>query len=601
MKNISVKMKLVTILILVLTMIGCAEFFAIRGMNHIKEHTNQTLETQIRSQYDKDIKEQVDNAISMLAFYYEKSQSGECTIEEAKKQGADMLRELRYGEAGYFWADEVNGTNVVLLGSDTEGTNRLQTKDANGYKMVRDIIAVGQKPDGGYCDYVFPKEGGTKPLPKRSYSKLYEPFNWVIGTGNYIDFIDERLEKEQSTISANVSKWKTYMAASALVILVITIIIVLVIMADITASLKRVSVFLTRLEKGDMTGRASSKDLKRKDDFGKLENLFNRLSVTLDNVLGNVKESGLHLTSDVENVLGKLDELNADVADVSSTTKELSVSMENTAESAQQIDQMSQEIETVSRSIAVRSQEGAQKAVDIHKRAAYAKEQTETKQEQTNEIKQEISMRLEKALVEAKVVEQIELLAESIMGITEQTNLLSLNASIEAARAGEAGKGFAVVADEIRVLAEQSKDAVENIQRVTKEVTSAVQNLSEDSSRLLDFVSNDVTESFDMFLKVTDAYNNDAAYIDDMVTDFSAISEELLASIDGVLESINEVGRSIEEGALGVTNIASRGSAVADKTNMMLEIVHQTGLTSSALKENVEKFKVTADNTTSAE
>ena len=70
MKNISVKMKLVTILILVLTMIGCAEFFAIRGMNQIKEHTNQTLETQIRSQYDKDIKEQVDNAISMLAFYY---------------------------------------------------------------------------------------------------------------------------------------------------------------------------------------------------------------------------------------------------------------------------------------------------------------------------------------------------------------------------------------------------------------------------------------------------------------------------------------------------------------------------------------------------
>ena len=85
------------------------------------------------------------------------------------------------------------------------------------------------------------------------------------------------------------------------------------------------------------------------------------------------------------------------------------------------------------------------------------------------------------------------------MDITEQTNLLSLNASIEAARAGEAGKGFAVVADEIRNLAEQSKNTVENIQRITEEVTSAVGELSGDAQRLLDVVSVNVTENFKNF------------------------------------------------------------------------------------------------------
>ena len=92
-------------------------------------------------------------------------------------------------------------------------------------------------------------------------------------------------------------------------------------------------------------------------------------------------------------------------------------------------------------------------------------------------------------------MDQINVLAKSIMDITGQTNLLALNASIEAARAGEAGKGFAVVADEIRVLAEQSKAAVAHIQEVTGNVTAAVENLANDAERLLEFVGNDVVES----------------------------------------------------------------------------------------------------------
>ena len=81
-------------------------------------------------------------------------------MREAETRGADLLRELRYGDGGYFWADTYDGDNVVLLGSETEGTNRMETKDAEGYQMVKEIIRVGQEPDGGYTDYVFPKEGG---------------------------------------------------------------------------------------------------------------------------------------------------------------------------------------------------------------------------------------------------------------------------------------------------------------------------------------------------------------------------------------------------------------------------------------------------------
>lgn len=89
----------------------------------------------------------------------EEYKAGTYTLDEAKQIAAEEVRQMRYGEAGYFWIDQSDGTNVVLLGSDTEGTNRMDTKDAKGYQMVKEIIRVAVEDGGGYTDYVFPKEG----------------------------------------------------------------------------------------------------------------------------------------------------------------------------------------------------------------------------------------------------------------------------------------------------------------------------------------------------------------------------------------------------------------------------------------------------------
>ena len=161
------------------------------------------------------------------------------------------------------------------------------------------------------------------------------------------------------------------------------------------------------------------------------------------------------------------------------------------------------------------------------------------------QMQAEIRSSLQKALEDAKVVEKIGILADSILNITGQTNLLALNASIEAARAGDAGRGFAVVAEEIRVLAEQSQEAVANIQAVTENVSSAVGNLAKDSNRLLDYVDQDVVESFALFEKMADDYNADATKINELVSDFSATSEELLASINSISEAIDGIYGSV--------------------------------------------------------
>lgn len=593
MKNLKMSVKLSMILVLVFIMVMGSGFSAIKGMKTISSHADDALEEEVRNQYDESIRQQVDNAISMLDQYYAAYEAGECTLEEAKKQGADMLRELRYGDSGYFWADDTEGNNIVLLGSDTEGTNRMGTKDGNGYEMVKDIIAVGQQPDGGYCDYVFPKEGGTENLPKRSYSRLYEPFGWVIGTGNYTDYIDEIVEGEKQTIGATRNEWIMKMEICTVVFFLLTIAVIIYLIADTTGWMKKAVGYAQKLESGDMTGRSAAGRLKRKDEFGILERALNSMAATFDEVIGAVKRHGLILAGDVDEVMEQLGELNDDISSVSAATEELSASMEETAASAQQIETISHQIETVSKNIAVRAQDGAEKVVSIHQRAQQAKKDTESNYQNAKDMKAEISGSLIQALEEAKVVEQIEVLAQSIMGITAQTNLLALNASIEAARAGEAGKGFAVVADEIRSLAEQSKVTAENIQQVTQKVTGAVQNLADDSSRLLNFVAEDVSKSFHQFTEIADAYNQDAADVDEMVTDFSAISEELLASIEGVLQSINDVSKAANEGANGTNEIAQRASNIVEKSENVITVMNEVGDASNEMREIVQKFIIT--------
>lgn len=112
-------------------------------------------------------------AVSVAKHYYDQYQSGILTEELAKKNAADQIRDMRYGDSGYFWVDQSDGTNVVLLGSDTEGTNRMDTEDSKGFKMVRQMIEDSVKNTEAYTTYYFPKENETKASPKRSYTYYF--------------------------------------------------------------------------------------------------------------------------------------------------------------------------------------------------------------------------------------------------------------------------------------------------------------------------------------------------------------------------------------------------------------------------------------------
>ncbi|MFQ7661565.1 MAG: methyl-accepting chemotaxis protein [Roseburia intestinalis] len=592
MNNVKVQTKLIIVMLTTIVALVLCAVISSESMKQLQSKALETLETDERASYDEQIKQQVDNVISLCQTIYDQYQAGVYTEEEAKKLAADEIRQLRYGDAGYFWVDQYDGTNVVLLGNDTEGTNRMETKDANGYQMVKEIIRVGQEADGGYTDYVFPKEGETEPSPKRSYSKAFEPFGWVIGTGNYTDYIDDQVASIEKDFSSYVTGRMTLFIISTLIEGIIVVLLLIMIIISIIRPLKKCISSIGVMEQGDFSQAMGTALLKRRDDFGKLAASLESMRNEMSGLIGEVKSQATEITRMVQEIDDNIQALDEEIENVSATTEELAAGMEETAASSEEINAMSHEIESAAKSIATRSQDGATEADDIRDRAVGIKKTTTENDERTKAIHAEINEGLTKALEDIKVVDQIGVLAESIMEITGQTNLLALNASIEAARAGEAGKGFAVVADEIRVLAEQSKAAVVHIQDVTKNVVESVTNLADGAKKLLEFVGTDVVDSFAGFSDMADSYSNDAGSIDALVTDFSASSEQLLASINGVMDAIGEVSKAATEGATGTNDIAEKTGVVVEKAAEIKEKAEAAHHAADKLQQNVEHFIV---------
>lgn len=592
MNNVKVQTKLIIVMLATIVALVLCAVISSESMKQLQSKALETLEADERASYDEQIKQQVDNVISLCQIIYDQYQAGVYTEEEAKKLAADEIRQLRYGDAGYFWVDQYDGTNVVLLGNDTEGTNRMETKDANGYQMVKEIIRVGQEADGGYTDYVFPKEGETEPSPKRSYSKAFEPFGWVIGTGNYTDYIDDQVASIEKDFSSYVTGRMTLFIISTLIEGIIVVLLLIMIIISIIRPLKKCISSIGVMEQGDFSQAMGTALLKRRDDFGKLAASLESMRNEMSGLIGEVKSQATEITRMVQEIDDNIQALDEEIENVSATTEELAAGMEETAASSEEINAMSHEIESAAKSIATRSQDGATEADDIRDRAVGIKKTTTENDERTKAIHAEINEGLTKALEDIKVVDQIGVLAESIMEITGQTNLLALNASIEAARAGEAGKGFAVVADEIRVLAEQSKAAVVHIQDVTKNVVESVTNLADGAKKLLEFVGTDVVDSFAGFSDMADSYSNDAGSIDALVTDFSASSEQLLASINGVMDAIGEVSKAATEGATGTNDIAEKTGVVVEKAAEIKEKAEAAHHAADKLQQNVEHFIV---------
>jgi len=298
------------------------------------------------------------------------------------------------------------------------------------------------------------------------------------------------------------------------------------------------------------------------------------------------------MRSVVDEVTGQVSNLNLEITGVSATTEQLAAGMQETAASSQQVDTMSNDMAELADDMNKKATTSAEQLREMYERSSETSRNLEISQKKTMGMLEEIRGELADALESAKVVNEIEVLAQAVGDIAAQTNLLSLNASIEAARAGEAGKGFAVVADQIGKLAAESIESVGKIQKVTEDVTNAVTKLSDDSERLLDFVATSSEDTFKQTGTAMESYHNDTKYMEEIVSDFANTSSQLKEQIDSVLESVGGITNSTHEGAKGTTDIAGSTTDIMSASETVNEEVLRIREVVITLGENISKFTI---------
>ena len=379
---------------------------------------------------------------------------------------------------------------------------------------------------------------------------------------------------------------------TGIVLILVQILVAFYITANIGRAMKISIDYIERMSTGNFTQDLPDELKDRQDDFGNLGDSLKEMKLSVGALIGAVKGQADDIEEAVESINESVGELNSSIEDVAMSVGALASGMDETAASASEIKETSELIKVSTEDMARRAEEGANEVKAISDRSTKTAEETSKRQRNVKALSDEISGRLSKALEDAKVVKEIDVLTESIMAITNETNLLALNAAIEAASAGEAGRGFAVVADEIRSLAEQSKDTVVKIQNVTQAVTGSVGNLSEDSGKLLNFVETDVAEMLEDFSATTEQYGKDVQYMDSLVSGFADTASELNQQIMGILSSIDGISDASQAGAESTNMIAQSTDNIRERSAFVVKEAEKTRDTVEILDYEVSKIAV---------
>jgi methyl-accepting chemotaxis protein len=522
------------------------------------------LASSLRQQKQIELKHLSDLALGIVKEEHAAAQKGDIAVADAQKRAMARLAALRYGNNDYFWINDMQPRMVMHPIKPEMNGNDLSTyKDPNGKTLFVDFVETVRKDGAGFVPYEWPKPGFDKPQPKLSYVVGFAPWNWVIGTGVYIDDL-----KTQTWASTE----RALMAGA--VILLISLAVSMFVARGITRPLQRITVTMKALAGGNLDVEVPG--IGRHDEVGEMAKaveVFKSNAVARQGLEAEQKEAEIRavarrkadmvkLADDFEGAVGEI------IETVSSASSQLEASagtLNATAERAQELATVvaaaSGEASTNVQSVASATEEMSSSVNEISRQvqasarmATDAVDQARTTNDRVSELSQ----------AAARIGDVVEL----INTIAGQTNLLALNATIEAARAGEAGRGFAVVASEVKALAEQTAKATGEI----GQQVAGIQSATQDSVNAIKEISGTIEK-------------------------LSEISSTIAAAVEEQGAATQEISRNVQQAAHGTHQVSSniadvqRGASETDSaSSQVLHAAQSLSGESNRLKLEVGKF-----------
>ena len=506
----------------------------------------------------KDMVEDVVNTSWGVVDHYAKlAQSGVMTTEQAQKAAKEAIRAARYDGNNYFWIQTTEDIMVMHpINPALEGKDLSTTKDPNGKLLFSEISRTAKNRDEGFVDYVWDKPGAKQPVEKISFVKLVPAWNWIVGSGAYLDDIHNELAA---------IFYKVLLALSTTIAIVL--LLVFFMSRSITRPLSETVNMIQRIQSGDFSGRLN---MKRADEVGQLatalDGMANSLKANADvaeeiangNLDVQVVLASEHdqlgralqkMTGNLNNILAQIqnagDQINSASGQVADSSQTLS---QGATESASALEEISSSISEM----AAQTKSSAENATKANQLAAEASSAAENGGEQMSNMVAAMTEINEAGQNISKIIKVID-------EIAFQTNLLALNAAVEAARAGQHGKGFAVVAEEVRNLAARSAKAASE----TAELIEGSVDKTRNGSQIAEQTSSALQDILSSITKVTD-----------LVGEIAAASQEQAQGITQINQGLGQVDATVQSN----TATAEESAAAAEELSSQAEqLKHMLG------------------------